>query len=764
MNYTIDKVKVLRDNKTNEFVKAYAEINGKLELIEGHHNVEKLLIALRKERKVEKLNELPRSVFATKFVYDRTKAKQGKFEVVKDLDSWESIQNDTYRIQKSKLTRKSPYTNKKASKLNLARVAGVALAAGLAITSLTACVNKFRSENTKEEASDIMRTTMETTPVVTEKKAAPNTWEEYVDEYEESHQKKFLVQDVMNENMLNAVKTVTFNDQDKMVGIPASQVASGILYYAGPLYSNEELASIVADYDLTVQTDSASALVAEVNKYLFSMGLNVMYAKNIDEVYIPVTGDAVADEINAKIFKLLYEATHATTEEEKAQTKKALQEAMKEYHVDGETKINLQEHPAADIHLEVVNEVSMLHTALTRDRLFSDGYSKMYFGLEANYNNEGKETTPRIKGRNDEACAILDARMTSAMEYIRSLDEEETKEATKDSYSLPYMYDLMDDYLVRTMGFESVDDLRDGYNKIYQESMAIASSTEGIGEFNPFTNPAGGKKGDTFTQTETGVTLSESELTDSQNQAAQAAAGIADANNQAAVEEEKKKAEEAGKLKYADVYGATFNYFAGESVRPTSASYNPGWASDSRYSQAWNDGKKDGEDYKRAKEAEGTKDNITEPGVIPGTITTDGDEVYDPNKDGEYAGDHENNPNQQNQNQEQQQQDEEEAKREAEEEAKKRAEEEAKKRAEEEAKRKAEEQAIQQNNQVSITVEDTIEAGYDGEVITDGEGVWDPSQYETYSVEDVDLSALYDAAYGEETESYEEEEGHTKSL
>jgi len=64
-----------------------------------------------------------------------------------------------------------------------------------------------------------------------------------------------------------------------MVGIPASQVASGILYYAWPLYSNEELASIVADYDLTVQTDSASALVAEVNKYLFSMGLNVMYAK-----------------------------------------------------------------------------------------------------------------------------------------------------------------------------------------------------------------------------------------------------------------------------------------------------------------------------------------------------------------------------------------------------------------------------------------------------------------------------------------------------
>lgn len=729
----IENVSVLYDNQGKTFVKAYAMVDGKFKVIEGHNEVNDLLVSLKRQENVKGLNELPKGMVSTKFMYDKKEAKKGNYILSSDLDSWKAKHETKNRFQNGKLSRKSPYNGKKVSKINAARVTLATIATGIVLTGCAAWQNNRAEANV--EAPVVQDISQEDNSVMEEEKKNPESWEEYLT-YKDSTQKEFLVQKVMENNMKNAVKTLTIDGEDKTVGIPAEEMGSLLLYYGGNLYTDEELARIVGDYNLTVQTDSASGLVAEVNNGLFAMGLNVMYAKDINEVFVPTIGDEVADEANQRVFKALYEATHATNETRDAKEKELVQ-IMEEYHINGETKLNLQEHPAADIHLEVANEVFTLYRALSGRSLFTKGYSKEFFGTEAVEDVEQVGTITRTRGRNDAACVILDAKMESVMSYIHGMEKEEFEALTKDTYPLSYMYDLMDDYLVREMGLESVDVLKSAYDDIYRATMAKTGSTDPRGEFNPHTNPAGGKKGDTFTEIQKGVEVKESELTAEQKTAAQAQyekeTGVISADK---FNEEKIRQELT--LAYSDVYNATFNHFAGENVQPSSKSYNSAW--ESQYPGAWAEGKKDGLEYKANKAKEGTVDKVEDNNVDPGTITTDPSGTWDPNTAGDYQGSHDKNPNQQgNQNPGQGQTDESENRVEVPDPSGAINEQPAPP-----VEQPVEQPPVESNTQVNVY--DQIDPGYTGDVTTDGTDVWDPSSVGEYDVQ------TYEAAY--EVESY----------
>ncbi len=637
----IENVSVLYNNHKDEkkFVKAYAMIDGKFQVIEGHTAVNDLLVDLKRQENVKGLQELSRDMISTKFMYDKKEAKKGNYVLSSDLENWKAKQEDKNRMQNAKLARKSPYTDKKASKITAGRVALATIATGIMLSGCAALGLEIAEANMEAPKARVMASDANIDTAKDEKKN-PESWEEYLT-YKDSTQKKFLVQDVMDTNLKNAVKTLTIDSVDKKVGIPAEEMGALLLYYGGNLYTDEELAQIVGDYDLTVQTDSASNLIAERDNALFDMGLNIIYAKDMNEVFIPVIGDEVADQANKRVFTALYEVTHATGENY-SKKQEELTEILAEYNLNGETKINFQEHPAADIHLEVAAEVHNLYQAFNSNKLLiSAGYCKKLFGTEAVQDVEQVGTVIRTRGLNDIACNILDAKMESVMSYIHGMDKEEFKALTKDTYSLPYMYDLMNDYLVREMGLESVDALRSAYDDIYKSTMAKTGSTDPRGDFNPHTNPAGGKKGDKFTETQKGVKLDPASLTEEQKRKAEEEEnkrkGLIDEDD---IEKEVKKAT----LKYIEVYNATFNHFAEENVKEATKAYSSTW--EKEYPGAWAEGKKDGLKYKADKAKEGVKDEVDE-GTLPGSTTPDPSDTWDPGSAGEPGGKHEDNPNQQ---------------------------------------------------------------------------------------------------------------------
>ena len=65
MENKITNIKVVYDNKMKKFAKAYVTQNGKTRVLTEHTEINTILLQLKKQEQVSKLNELPRKTLET---------------------------------------------------------------------------------------------------------------------------------------------------------------------------------------------------------------------------------------------------------------------------------------------------------------------------------------------------------------------------------------------------------------------------------------------------------------------------------------------------------------------------------------------------------------------------------------------------------------------------------------------------------------------------------------------------------------------------
>lgn len=208
----------------------------------------------------------------------------------------------------------------------------------------------------------------------------------------------------------------------------------------------------------------------------------------------------------------------------------------------------------------------------------------------------------------DSSCSSQIAKLEEVNEYINSLSEDKFAELTEDTVAPEVM-------------FEEINKELKAANK-YPKNISWFSQakiTEAEIEYKDTHGVTSGNVGDYVKDEEKHeeqVTVTESQMTTG-NSYAQDENGnkqdineaIKEAEEKARQEEELKKqqeAEQAAKERQVmlqGVYDATYNYYAGETRRQTSYSYNGGWASssDAAVVSQYNKGMSDGLAYKNAK-------------------------------------------------------------------------------------------------------------------------------------------------------------------
>lgn len=661
MNGKITNIKVIYDNQLSQFEKAYVVIDGKMNVVENHREIEELLVRLKSQEN-KSLKEISPSLYQIVFKYDKEKAKNGTFVPSQTyLNVKEKWDKDAYLMNAS-LKRTSPYNGKRTSRLKKA----AAIAGGTVLLG-GVLAGGYYLGSTRQNAPAPEAVVAET-PVVNmdiqEEKVNPETWEEFL-EYEDTEHKQYFV-NLMNTNLENNIKTTTANGKEYTYMISPDNMSAAYLYYNCINMSNEEILTIVGDYQLTGNADSTKDIVNQTNDFLDLVRLNMIMADSKEDMFQIDFGDEVVTELMNWCQDKIVEFKNADTVKEKQQIRDEVQEHLQNCFIDAATDdfINMREHPSAHM---VLNTVPA--TFATLGYPFDEEVNDMLVGVEAD------RDVNEVNGIVDEVCSEIDRRIENfenyrnnlvnqknALEMIQangmSLQEvSEYDRITKDTYEYDthdehegVMIPIMTEYLLKFTKVSTMEEMDTLYEEMRQDVLTEIQNNQlkgskSSGEFS-MSNPSGGQKGDTMRGPTVREEIDPSELTQEQREQAEQAARE---EVGAVTEEEGQKHVEEVQANAQEVYNATFNYFSGTTEAGATGPYNPAWEHDSNESirNSWAQGKADGLAYKDALSQSGQEDHITnDEDLIDGSITEDGSDVFNPGDWGEIGGDHDENTNQ----------------------------------------------------------------------------------------------------------------------
>lgn len=613
----IRNVKVLYDNHAQErkFSKLYARVGDQFVKLENHDEIHQFLHQYLKQEGVSSIQELkgPKKI-ELKAMYQPKKAKNGLFVPASNLDHWIDQQEATYTIANAKLNRTSPFTGVKLTKKVVKRSI-TALVATLALT-LVACSVKKADDS--EVSTKSVRPTSEMNGPLADvdldaesKLDSPTTWEEYMDpKYNENAVQKVISKKVMDELVTANIKKKVINDTEITYGLTADQAMAFYVYYNSTMLSNEELLAILGDYRFTGNIDASKDLVNLVNDSVMTTMFSWAIADKEEDMIIPVVEDEVVQEMIIKYKDLCLKYRTATTEKEKKNIKTEIEEELrKDFIADLDTTpIDLYDHPSAHVVLNTVSGVFNLNADPLEEKL-----NNMLVGTEAQVNvatDGGKingkavdtkeETIIDSRGLVDTPCEVYIRRFDDFEDYrsekkmVKDIMDQSNQQGeseydliTKDSYEYDshdehegVIVPIMNDYIVRSYGLETVD--LDSMLEVLKQEVVSKIQDDKInnpGEFNPKTNPAGGKKGDTYSETQKSVVVDENNLSDAVKKEAEK-----EANKEVGAVTEEEGKNQAAEIQsiLSEVSSQSRSIFQHyENGGPSAGEYNANWANSS---------------------------------------------------------------------------------------------------------------------------------------------------------------------------------------
>lgn len=538
-NNKIDKIQVIYNPEEKKYEKAFVSIGGKVHEITDNSPIISYLKDL-KQQENKPLNKMGTKKLET--VFSNSPVARDKEEAWKNAS----------RISTAKLNKKNKYDGKKTKgnfwKKAKKTVAGIV--ADAAVISLASCgINTFSN---KDKIAIVREIDSEDDNL----KNNPESWDDYMSSFynENAEQKKFA-KSVMENQIEKNIKTKTIDENEITYGLTPEQAMAFSIYYNSNLYSNEKMLAILGDYSITGNSDASKNLVNQVNDATEMIRLSWAIADNKEEMIVPEVEDEEVQALINKYIDLIAKYKSTSDTKSKKSVKTEVEEALKDDFIDAENGVvNLQDHPSAHIILNTVPAVfSTINDALDED------INKILVGTEANYDIDlgtGKSISiPETGGLVDDPCAVYIARFDNFEDYRSSMMidktfadrtnasiyneieylERELEEAsdsffskekvselekdlelkkaslttnewdiiTKDTYEYDYhdehdgvIIPIMDDY-VKTLGLDNLEDMQDIFR---QAVIGTFAERKTGGAFNPHTNPAGGKKGDTYTE------------------------------------------------------------------------------------------------------------------------------------------------------------------------------------------------------------------------------------------------------------------------
>ena len=496
---------------------------------------------LKEQEGVETVSSLSPDVFQCAFKYKNDRINQTAVD-------WAN--KTIVSKSKVKLNRTSPYDGKETENIQknkLSNTKKVAIAAGLTVLVAASIVGCNKYLNAKDNKQEVVVVEEEPKQVVKIKKEAPMSWEQYLEEYEDSFAKEFLQNSMSFVD--SSIRTKKIGDEEVMYGITPKQADMVSLYYDSSYYSNEELLSILGDYPLTGNLDPKDDINNVVNSYTRTIIANLCLVESEDDFITFTSKDEEVNELNKKYESLWLKFMKAEKKKEKKAIREEFEEAFTADFIDAaDGVIDLQEHPAAHL---ILNTYPASLTIMGYP--MSEGINKILVGTEANVDVAEVGTIPESRGLVDDACDIIDRRLENFENWRYQLivedsiiDRENERGLLQDpnflvlpsNYDeltfLTYEYDshdehdgvmvpIRDEYLkekypeLKDVELEDIEETirKAVIEKIQKEQL---NNTE---PFDPVKNPTGGKKGDVYVVTEkVRVEVPEHALTEAQKQEA----------------------------------------------------------------------------------------------------------------------------------------------------------------------------------------------------------------------------------------------------
>jgi len=515
----IESMKVFYDNHNKKFLKALVVTSdGKKEVLESSAKIEKRITELAKQEGVKKVAELPASVFECAFKY-----KDGKENPIAADWAKKAITDSNINLNKT-----SPYNGKSAENLEEEKKSGTKktiFAAGVIIGAviLTATGCSMLKRNKNKENSEL-ETSIQTEITEKTKKEAPKSWEEYVNSYDDSFAKEFFKN--KTEFAESTIRTKKVGDKEVTYMITPKQADMLSIYYDCGYYSNEELLSILGDYELTGNINPENDINNIVNSALSTIIANLCLVEEESDFITPTFQDEKVNELVKNYNKLWLEFMKAEKKADKKKVVEKFEEAFREDFIDAKDGvINPQEHPSAHF---ILNTYPAALTMMGYP--LDDGLTKILVGTEANIDVKEVKTTPESRGLVDDACNVIDRRLENFEDWRYQLmiedsiiDRENERGLLQDPnfIVLPSKYDDLTFY---TYEYDSHDEhigvmvpLRDAYikkNHPELEDIKLSDVEDAIHQatvekiqnqqlnntkpFHPVENPTGGEKGDVY--------------------------------------------------------------------------------------------------------------------------------------------------------------------------------------------------------------------------------------------------------------------------
>ena len=512
-NTRIESMKVFYDNHEKNFLKALVVTSdGKEKVIDNSKKIEEYIMALKQQEGVEAVSSLSPDVFQCAFKYKNGVINQSAVD-------W--ADKTIVAKNKLKLNRTSPYEGKKTENVKKPSTAKkIAIALGITVLAAVGLVSCEKYLNAKDEEA----VKVEAEVVQKQKMENPSSWEEYINNYEDTFAKEFFKNSMYFVDSSIRIKTI--GDEKVTYGITPKQADMVSLYYDSSYYSNEELLSILGDYPLTGNLNPKDDINNVVNSYTQTVIANLCLVESEDDFITFNSKDEEVNNLNKKYEALWLKFMKAETKKDKKAVREEFEEAFNNDFIDAKDGvIDLQEHPAAHL---ILNTYPASLTIMGYP--IDEGISKILMGTEANVDVAEVGTIPESRGLVDDACDMINRRLENFEDWRYQLivedsiidrENERSLLQDKDFIVLPsrydeltfttYEYDSHDEHdgvmvPVRDEAIkEKYPDLKDvnleDIEDMIREALVEKIQKEQLNNkkpFHPTENPSGGEKGDLY--------------------------------------------------------------------------------------------------------------------------------------------------------------------------------------------------------------------------------------------------------------------------
>lgn len=527
---TMKDLKLVYDRENNKFVKAFVTIDGKKQIVTGDAEIRNINDAYARERGAKRIQDIP-GEYSLAYTTNR-----------KVIASFEEKYKDVLKEKNEEflppvpiiLEKNNEYDGKKTSGLFPLKkalvVGGTVLGAGS--LGLIGChVIKSQAEKTAVVAEVKSKDT---------KNANPRSWKQYVDEYADSKQKEFLTSSM--QEIKDELVEIEVDDKVSKLTLTPEDIIALNYYYNTFEMTNEEMLSIYGSYNK--DSGDNKDLINNVHSALDKIRISLVKAKTVEDVIMPEFTDNVTQELFVKYAKQYVEFNNSTS---KSTVKSNFEDMFRADFIENGS-VDLNEHPSASVILQVFPSAFNLSNSPLNKKL-----NIILVGQETNIDVDGVKDTVEQNGLVDDACSVIDRRLEKFDDFRNELERDHTtvskdnkdllldvnadlkddkdqayydaryKESeyfklTKDTYDLDeVMIPLMNEEL--SLDLSTLDISFEDVNDEIMKEMISELQKQQLNNTKPWnlkTNPSGGNKGDTLKGETVRETVTETQISQSQ--------------------------------------------------------------------------------------------------------------------------------------------------------------------------------------------------------------------------------------------------------